>query len=75
MDSLQPGQVGRSAGDGGDHGDRKALSIREFCESLGVSRSTAHKLIRTGKIQSSKVLGKRLIGIAERERLLRGEAK
>jgi len=66
MDSL-PGQVGRGC-------TRKAMGVSEFCEVMDLSRSTVHKLIRDGKIRSTKIYGKRVIDASEPERLLAGEA-
>jgi hypothetical protein len=76
MDSLQPGQTGRSGGAGGiGHVSRKGMSVREFCETMGLSHSSVHKLIREKTILSAKILGKRIINAGEPERLLSGEAK
>jgi excisionase family DNA binding protein len=69
MDSLLPGEAGRG---GGSAPARKAMGVTEFCEVMDLSRSTVHKLIRDGKIRSTKIYGKRVIDAGEPERLLNG---
>jgi predicted DNA-binding transcriptional regulator AlpA len=64
MSSLQNGQTGR-----------RALSVKEFCAAYGLSRSTAHALVRAGKLPDVKIFGKRIIPIDAAERLLRSEAR
>ena len=66
MDSIEPGQTGR-----GGVRARRALSVREFCDAYGLSRSTAHELVRAGKLPDVKIFGKRLIPIDAAEALLR----
>ncbi len=39
----------------------KALTVNEFMRSYKFSRASTYKLINTGRLQSKKVLGKRLI--------------
>lgn len=54
---------------------QKALSVREFCSSYRLSRSTTYNLIRKGKLKSAKILGKRLILADSAENLLRVEGE
>ena len=37
----------------------------EFARACGLSRSTVHRMIRRGRIQSRKIGGRRLIGVTE----------
>jgi len=63
MASLQPRQTGAAP--------RRALSVAEFCSQYGLSRSTAHELVRAGKLPDVKILGRRIIPIDAAERLLK----
>ena len=48
-----------------------AYTLQQFCEQIGVSRSLVYKLIKAGKIRSIRVAGRRLIPVAEAERIVR----
>jgi excisionase family DNA binding protein len=41
--------------------EKAALSVDEFCEVLGIKRTTAFKLIRSGAVQSFSLGSRRLI--------------
>jgi excisionase family DNA binding protein len=51
--------------------DKRALRIKEFCEAYGLSRSTAYKLMATGKLKTVRVGGRRLVPIEAAEALLK----
>ena len=44
-------------------GDRAALSVRETCQLLGISRAWAYELMRREELRSVKVGGRRLIPV------------
>ena len=52
---------------------RVALSVSEFCASLGVSRATAYRMAGAGKLQLVKFGRRTLIPVSERDRLLSGD--
>jgi excisionase family DNA binding protein len=52
--------------------DKRAMSVREFGATYSLSRSSIYKLIQAGRLRTVKVAGKRLIPVAEGERLLAG---
>lgn len=56
------------------HIPRKALSIDEAAETLGVSHWTIRRLIKSGAIRSCRVLRVHLIPIGEIDRLLAGDS-
>lgn len=49
---------------------RMALGVAETAALLGVSRTTVHALLRSGRLRSVKIGARRLIPVAEVERLL-----
>lgn len=49
---------------------RTALSVDEFAESTGLSRTTAYQLMRDGQLGFVKVGTRRLIPVAEMESFL-----
>ncbi len=49
---------------------RRALSVAETAAVLGVAQSTIHKLIKTKRLRSEKVLGRRLVLPAAVDELL-----
>lgn len=53
-----------------DASPRRALRVNEFCESYGVSRSTAYRLITEGKLKTVKVGNCRLVPVDSAEALL-----
>jgi len=52
---------------------RVALSMNEFCASLGVSRATAYRMADRGKLRLVKFAGRTLVPLTERDRLLSGD--
>jgi excisionase family DNA binding protein len=52
---------------------RRAFKINDFCEAYGISRATTYKLIKTGKLRTVVVGGRRLVPTDEAERLLLSE--
>jgi predicted site-specific integrase-resolvase len=46
--------------------------MRDFCEGYGVSRATAYKLMKAGKLKSVRVAGRRIIPVDCAEALLEG---
>ena len=53
--------------------DRRALTVREFREAYGFSHSGTYNLIRSGKLPSVKIGGKRVIPVDGAEALLKPE--
>jgi predicted site-specific integrase-resolvase len=51
---------------------RRGLRMRDFCEGYGVSRATAYKLMKAGKLKSVRVAGRRIIPVDAAEALLEG---
>jgi predicted DNA-binding transcriptional regulator AlpA len=51
---------------------RRALRMRDFCEGYGVSRATAYKLMKAGKLKTVRVAGRRLVPVDAAEALLQG---
>ena len=49
--------------------ERLAYTVNEFKQVSGLSHTTVYKLLKLGKLQSSKVLGRRMI-LAESARRL-----
>ena len=41
--------------------EKRAFRINEFCAAYGIGRTTTYKLIKTGKLRSIVVGGRRLI--------------
>jgi excisionase family DNA binding protein len=49
---------------------RLALSIKELCQSLGISRSQIYKLIAAGALQTQKVGRRTIIAMSEAHRFV-----
>ncbi|MFC0282539.1 helix-turn-helix domain-containing protein [Camelimonas abortus] len=49
---------------------RRALSIPEFCEAYGLSRSTVYRMMANGALPSVKIGKRRLIPVDAAEALL-----
>jgi len=49
-----------------------AMSIAEFCEYVGICRTTAHKLIKSGELQTKLAGRRRLIPVEAVEAWLKG---
>jgi excisionase family DNA binding protein len=47
-----------------------AVSTLEAAAALGVCRATIYNLMSSGKLRTAKVLGRRLVPLAELQRLL-----
>ena len=52
--------------------ERHAWRVREFCESVRISRSHFYELMKRGEIRTVTLGGRRLIPDTERARLLAG---
>ncbi len=52
---------------------RRALTLYDFCDFYSIGRSTAYSMIRSGKLPSIRVGGRRLIRVDDAERLLKPE--
>jgi excisionase family DNA binding protein len=57
MDSVEP--------------TRLAFRVKPFCESIGISRTKFYELMRSGKIKTILIGGRRLVPAAEAQRLAR----
>jgi excisionase family DNA binding protein len=55
------------------HGVRMAYRIDEVSAALGISRSTLFELLRTGKVASVKIGGRRLVPATVLDALLKIE--
>jgi len=53
--------------------ERRAYRVLEFCAAFGISRSALYLMIRSGKIRSVLIGGRRLIPVEEATRLLSAE--
>ena len=53
-----------------DPPERKAFTVREFCDAYRVSHSHAYKLMSLGKLRSVLVGGRRLIPVEAAQALL-----
>lgn len=60
MFSLPTGQSGR-----------RALSVKDFCDAYGLSRTTVYELIKEGKLPDVRIGAKRIIPVDAAEALLR----
>jgi predicted DNA-binding transcriptional regulator AlpA len=49
----------------------RALRVPEFCRRYGISRSTAYKLKREGKLQIVRIAGRAVIPVDSAEALLK----
>ncbi len=54
---------------------KQYLSINETCELLGLSRSTIYRLVKTNKINITKIGGRVIIAKSEIEELLKNSTK
>ena len=52
---------------------RRALTLYDYCDFYSIGRSTAYSMIKTGKLRSIRVGGRRLIPIDAAEALLKSE--
>jgi excisionase family DNA binding protein len=52
---------------------RRALTLYDFCDFYSIGRSTAYSMIKTGKLPSIRVGGRRLIPVDAAEALLKPE--
>jgi excisionase family DNA binding protein len=52
---------------------RRALTLSDFCDFYSIGKSTAYLLIRSGKLRSIRVGGRRLIPVDSAEALLKPE--
>jgi excisionase family DNA binding protein len=52
---------------------RRALTLYDFCDFYSIGRSTAYSMIRSGKLPSIRVGGRRLIPVDAAEALLKPE--
>ena len=50
--------------------DKLAFSVNEFCEKVGLGRTTFYKLLNDKEIRTVVIGGRRLIPVSEVERLL-----
>jgi predicted DNA-binding transcriptional regulator AlpA len=55
--------------------ERRALRVNEFCAAYGLSRSTAYKLMKTGKLRTVLIGGRRVVPVDAAEALLKGAAR
>jgi excisionase family DNA binding protein len=53
---------------------RRALRVNEFCRAYGVSRATTYKLMKSGKLRTVRIAGRRLVPVDEAEALIEGPA-
>ncbi|HEX4712749.1 DNA-binding protein [Phenylobacterium sp.] len=53
--------------------ERIAYSVKAFCEATSFGKTKVHELLKSGRLKSVKVGGRRLILASETQRLLRGE--
>jgi excisionase family DNA binding protein len=51
---------------------RRGLRIQDFCAAYGVSRATVYKMMKDGTLRGVLIGGRRIIPVAEGERLLSG---
>jgi excisionase family DNA binding protein len=54
---------------------RRALSIREAAQACGLSRATLYRLIEQRKLETVKVLGRRLVRLEALDVLLNGSVE
>jgi hypothetical protein len=50
--------------------ERRALRMNDFCRAYGISRATAYKLMRTGRLRTVLVAGRRLVPVDAAEALI-----
>jgi predicted DNA-binding transcriptional regulator AlpA len=51
----------------------RALRVPEFCRRYGISRTTAYKLKKAGKLQIVRIAGRAVIPVDSAEALLKAE--
>ena len=51
----------------------RAYTVQAFCKAFGVSRSTVYVLMRSGRLRTVRVAGRRLIPAEAAEALLKAE--
>jgi excisionase family DNA binding protein len=49
---------------------KTALTVKEFCETYGVSTTTAYELLKAGELVARKIGTKTIIPVAEADRWL-----
>jgi predicted DNA-binding transcriptional regulator AlpA len=54
--------------------EREALRVKEFCAIVGISESQFYALKKRGLIRAIKIGGCLRVPVAEKDRILRGEA-
>jgi excisionase family DNA binding protein len=64
-----PGNITNSAP------ERRALRVNEFCATYGLSRSTAYKLMKQGKLRTVLIGGRRVVPVDAAEALLKEAAR
>jgi excisionase family DNA binding protein len=52
----------------------RAYTVQAFCKAFGVSRSTVYVLMRSGRLRTVRVAGRRLVPADQAEALLSGAA-
>jgi excisionase family DNA binding protein len=52
---------------------RRALSVKDFCDAYGLSRTTVYELIKDGKLPDVRIGAKRIIPVDAAEALLKPE--
>jgi excisionase family DNA binding protein len=55
--------------------ERRALRVNEFCTAYGLSRSTVYKLMKTGKLRTVLIGGRRVVPVDAAEGLLKEGAR
>lgn len=53
--------------------EKKVITVKEFIQAMGISRSAAYKMIAAGQVQIIRLNHKILIPVVWVEKLLRGE--
>jgi predicted DNA-binding transcriptional regulator AlpA len=49
---------------------KRALRVNDFCAAYGISRATAYKLMKQGKLRTVLIAGRRLVPVDAAEALL-----
>jgi predicted DNA-binding transcriptional regulator AlpA len=52
----------------------RALRVPDFCRRYGISRTTAYKLKKEGKLQIVRIAGRAVVPVDSAEALLKAEA-
>ena len=50
--------------------DKMAFRVQEFCDAIGLSRSSFYNLVKAGKLKTVVIGGRRLVPASEIARLL-----